>query len=81
MNDMKKETDILKKLNHHNIIKYKESLEDDFKTYIVLEYIEGGTLDLLIQNQNEAFPKERIQKILLQFGMGDWVSLAPASGA
>jgi serine/threonine protein kinase len=45
INDVRRETEILKRLNHNNIIKYKESIEDDFKTYIVLEYIEGSTLD------------------------------------
>lgn len=35
------EVEILKKLNHPNIVKFYESFEDKGKVYIILEYLEG----------------------------------------
>ena len=37
-----KEVNVLKSLNHPNIIKYHESFTDDHHLYIVMEYAEKG---------------------------------------
>lgn len=40
----KSELDILKELDHSNIVRFFESYEDDKKNYLVLEYCEGPNL-------------------------------------
>jgi serine/threonine protein kinase len=41
---IKKEIEILKKLNHENIVKFHYYFEESHYVYVVLEYIEGRTL-------------------------------------
>ncbi len=38
------ETDIMKFLNHHGVVKYIETIESMNKIYIITELIEGGNL-------------------------------------
>jgi calcium-dependent protein kinase len=38
------EIDILKKLDHPNIVKIYEFYEDKYNFYLITEYIEGGEL-------------------------------------
>ena len=38
------EIELLKKLTHENIVRYIDSIEQDGTLNIVLEYIEGGSL-------------------------------------
>ena len=51
-----KEAELLRKLDHPNIVKFREVYEDNTSFYIVLEYLKGG--DLL----NYLKPKEKLQE-------------------
>ena len=44
------EIEILKHMNSPHVIKFEEFIEDGIKAYLVLEYIEGGCLQDLIDN-------------------------------
>lgn len=48
----KREIDILKKLDHKNIIKFSECIEEEGKIYIVTELMKGGSLLGLIERKN-----------------------------
>ncbi len=41
---MKKEIKILSALNHANVTKFKEAIEGEFKTFIIMEYVDGLSL-------------------------------------
>ncbi|KNC52939.1 STE/STE11/CDC15 protein kinase [Thecamonas trahens ATCC 50062] len=41
---LKKEVDLLRELNHVNIVSYFGTWEDDVALYIMLDYVEGGSL-------------------------------------
>ena len=60
-----KETEILKRLSHPNILKCYEILEDESKYYIVTEYCEGGTLFDRLAKLN-TFPEEEVAEIMFQ---------------
>ena len=47
--DIMQEIDLLKKLNHENIVKYIESFKTRSHLHIVLEYMEQGALSQLIR--------------------------------
>lgn len=60
------EVEILKKLNHPNIVKFYESFEDKGKVYIILEYLEGPIM--IWDSKNEVFsasPKVNVNFSLL----------------
>jgi serine/threonine protein kinase len=44
---IKKEITFIKNLNHRNIVKYLDAVVKDHKIYLILEYLEGGTLGTL----------------------------------
>ena len=56
---IKEEINILKQLDHPNIVKFYDYIETNLKIYIIMEYIKGATLKRLIEtkhsfSQNEA---------------------------
>lgn len=56
----KTEIEIMKKLDHPNILRLYESFEDEHNVYLVLEICEGGELfDRIIQNQYFEEPEGR----------------------
>lgn len=67
---LKQEVEILKKLDHPNIVKYYDSYEDDGCIYIVMEYIPGENLNQLIKqrkiNKFNEFNASEIIKCLLK---------------
>eukprot|EP00906_Rhabdomonas_costata_P032632 RCo045969 len=46
---LKTEIDLLKVLHHPNIVKYKDHEEAKGKLYIIMEYMEGGSLAALVR--------------------------------
>ncbi len=64
------ELDILRQLNHPNIVRLEEMKQSKDHYYIVMEYINGGGLsDCLkkyIQKHNKAFPEEIVQYLMKQ---------------
>jgi serine/threonine-protein kinase 11 len=66
---VKKEITILKRLHHRNIVELIEyfTIDEKEKMYIVLEYIDGGTLQSLIERApNGRLPFRQSQLILRQ---------------
>ena len=56
---IKDEVDILKKLDHPNIVKYYETYIDERYIYLVMEYIGGGELfDKIANTENQTFTEE-----------------------
>ena len=48
------EVNILRSLDHPNIVKYYETFEDDYYVHIVMEYLQGDDLyKLLVQQEKE----------------------------
>lgn len=59
------EIEILKKLQHVNVIKMKEFFHDEKKTYIILEYVNGITLGKAI-NENIYINKKKAAKQIIK---------------
>ena len=53
------ETDMLKKLNHKNLPSIVDVIDSDENFLIVMDYIEGSTLEKLV-NENGAYPQEEV---------------------
>ena len=60
------EAEILKKLNHPNIIRYHDSFLIENNISIVMEYGEGGTLYNFILNQEKIISENVIKKLFIQ---------------
>jgi tRNA A-37 threonylcarbamoyl transferase component Bud32/FixJ family two-component response regulator len=46
----KKEAEVMAKLNHNNILKVFDVMEQNNKHYIIMEYIEGNTLESILKS-------------------------------
>ena len=64
------EIEILNSLNHQNIVKLEEVKKKDDYYYIVMEYINGGSLTDCLKNYQQrygrAFPEEIVQYLMRQ---------------
>ena len=64
------EIEILREIDHPNILKYVNHKEDNQKVYIITEYLNGGTLADVLENYrnkyNTNFPEELVQIIMRQ---------------
>ena len=64
---IKLEVNILRRLDHPNIVKYYESFEDDVYLHIVMEYLEGDDLFTIISQRNHnKFTEKDMIKIMHQ---------------
>ena len=67
---LKYEINILKMLNHPNIVKLEEVKTDKNYYYIVMEYINGGELSDYLKKyksiHNKGFPEEVVQYLMRQ---------------
>ncbi len=62
---IKEEINILKRLNHSNILKYYDYIETNGNLYIIMEELKGGTLkDWIKKNKNENINEEKISLII-----------------
>jgi serine/threonine protein kinase len=49
--EVTKEIEIMRRLSHPNVIALEKVIEDDFKTYVIMEYVDGSTLKEVITQQ------------------------------
>ncbi|CAM9596816.1 unnamed protein product [Bubo scandiacus] len=67
----RKEAVLLAKMNHPNIVAYKESFEADGHLYIVMEYCDDGDLMQKIKHQRgKLFPEDTILHWFVQMCLG-----------
>jgi len=58
--------EILKNINHPNILKFIDSKEDPDKIYIIFEYCNGGSLEQYLMEKQKPFSEEEVQYIVKQ---------------
>ena len=63
--NIKTEANIMKDLNHINIVKYLDYFESGNNIYIVMEYLDGGTLKQYIENNKDNI-NENIARIIIK---------------
>ena len=63
------EVQILKVLNHPNIVRYIDSALESRALLIVMEYITGGTLYDYLQRQNSPLPEEAVLNFFVQISV------------
>ncbi|KAL6520950.1 hypothetical protein OROGR_017519 [Orobanche gracilis] len=63
---LKSEIFILKRINHPNIIRLHDMIEEPGKIYIVLEYCKGGDLSIYIQQRQGRIPEETAKHFMQQ---------------
>ncbi|KAL6508009.1 hypothetical protein OROGR_024204 [Orobanche gracilis] len=67
---LKSEIFILKRINHRNIIRLHDMIEEPGKIYIVLEYCKGGDLSIYIQQRQGRIPEETAKHFMQQLAEG-----------
>ncbi|KAL8039316.1 hypothetical protein ABFS82_10G027000 [Erythranthe guttata] len=67
---LKSEIFILKRVNHPNIIRLHDMIEEPGKIYIVLEYCKGGDLSMYIQRRQGRIPEETAKHFMQQLAEG-----------
>jgi serine/threonine protein kinase/tetratricopeptide (TPR) repeat protein len=56
-----REGEILRKLNHPNIVTILDAVEENERHYIILEYVAGGSLKELIENEAPLSPQRTVE--------------------
>ena len=62
-----KEADILRQLNHTNIVKFVKIMESDTRVFLVMELVQGGQLQEYIEERKEKgipFTDEEVATIM-----------------
>nr|GME09933.1 serine/threonine-protein kinase ATG1c isoform X2 [Ipomoea batatas] len=67
---LKSEIVILKKINHCNIIRLHDMIEEPGKIYIVLEYCRGGDLSMYLQKRHGRIPETTAKHFMQQLASG-----------
>ncbi|KAL8517484.1 hypothetical protein ACS0TY_015654 [Phlomoides rotata] len=67
---LKSEIFILKRINHPNIIRLHDMIEEPGKIYIVLEYCRGGDLSMYIQQHQGRIPEATAKHFMQQLAEG-----------
>ncbi|KAL8504714.1 hypothetical protein ACS0TY_016048 [Phlomoides rotata] len=67
---LKSEIFILKRINHPNIIRLHDMMEEPGKIYIVLEYCKGGDLSMYIQQRHGKVPEVTAKHFMQQLAKG-----------
>ncbi|KAL2533787.1 Protein kinase superfamily protein [Abeliophyllum distichum] len=67
---LKSEIFILKKINHPNIIRLHDMIEESGKMYIVLEYCKGGDLSMYINQHHGRIPEAVAKHYMQQLAEG-----------
>ena len=61
-----KEIEVLKKVEHPNIVKYFNFLKEDNYMFIIMEFLEGGTLKEYIQENTDKITEDIAREIIKQ---------------
>ena len=61
-----KEIDVLKKVEHPNIVNYYNFLKEDNYIFIIMEFLEGGTLKQYIQENSNNITEDIAREIIKQ---------------
>eukprot|EP00760_Papus_ankaliazontas_P035087 PhM_4_TR7613/c0_g1_i1/m.33271/K08857/NEK1_4_5; NIMA (never in mitosis gene a)-related kinase 1/4/5 len=56
LRDVQREIEILAKVNHPNIVRYREHFQDGSLMFIIMEYADGGDLSTRIKDQKKRSP-------------------------
>ncbi|KAL1804728.1 hypothetical protein ACET3Z_027796 [Daucus carota] len=64
------EIDILRNVNHPNIIRLYDMIQEPGKIHIVLEYCKGGDLSMFINRRQERIPEATAKHFMLQLASG-----------
>ncbi|XP_009796102.1 serine/threonine-protein kinase ATG1c-like isoform X1 [Nicotiana tabacum] len=67
---LKSEIVILQKINHPNIIRLHDMIEEVGKIYIILEYCRGGDLSMYIQQRQGRIPEATAKHFMQQLASG-----------
>ncbi|GER54389.1 kinase family protein [Striga asiatica] len=67
---LKSEIFILKRINHPNIIRLHDMIEESGKIYIILEYCKGGDLSIYIQQRQGKISEETAKHFMQQLAEG-----------
>jgi hypothetical protein len=67
---VRSEIDIMKLCHHPNIVKLLDHFENSEFIFIVMEYIEGGTLNQYLKKKNFNFSERQIAILINQIGNG-----------
>ncbi|KAL3826037.1 hypothetical protein ACJIZ3_022066 [Penstemon smallii] len=67
---LKSEIFILKRINHPNIIRLHDMIEEPGKIYIILEYCKGGDLSMYLQQRQGRIPEATSKHFMQQLGAG-----------
>ncbi|XP_020553477.1 serine/threonine-protein kinase ATG1c isoform X1 [Sesamum indicum] len=67
---LKSEIFILKRINHPNIIRLHDMIEEPGKMYIILEYCKGGDLSMYIQQSQGRVPEATAKHFMQQLAEG-----------
>lgn len=63
------EIDLLKNLNHENIVKYKGFLKSEEFLFIILEFCENGSLQTICKRYGK-FPEDLVAMFMFQVRSG-----------
>ncbi|MBQ9338600.1 MAG: serine/threonine protein kinase [Lentisphaeria bacterium] len=61
-----RETELMMRLNHENIVRVHDSWSDENSAYIIMQYIDGDTLESLRKQNLYLFDEETVIQIMLQ---------------
>ncbi|KAK4478527.1 hypothetical protein RD792_014007 [Penstemon davidsonii] len=67
---LKSEIFILKRINHPNIIRLHDMIEEPGKIYIILEYCKGGDLSMYLHQRQGRIPEATSKHFMQQLGEG-----------
>ena len=66
----KNEANLLCKLDHPNIVKFLNFVENEDGIFLIMEYVDGITLDDFLTNKNGLIVEERIYEMYDQIQIG-----------
>ena len=66
--DWRREIEMMKKINHVNLVRFYDYIEDNNTVYLIMEYCEGGTFSYLEKPMEEKKLREYLKQIVSGLG-------------